>query len=42
MANKRPNRHSNPSKGAVKPNKGRFIFFRKKNRQVKDILRATA
>jgi hypothetical protein len=38
---KRPNRHSNP----VKPNKKqkhRHIFFRHKNRQVREILKVMA
>jgi hypothetical protein len=38
MEDKRPNRHTCPSK--TKRNKGRFLFFRKKNREVREVLRA--
>jgi hypothetical protein len=41
MEVKRPNRGTNPSK-LHKRGQGRFIFFRKKNREVREILKAIA
>ncbi len=39
MEGKRPQRHSNPNKYNRRKGKGKFIFFRKKNREVKEMLK---
>ncbi len=46
MEDKRPNRHSSPSNYAKRIKRGhkhgRFIFCRKKNREVRELLKAMA
>ncbi len=41
MEGKRPLRHSNPSRHNLRnrKGKGKFLFFRKKNREVREMLK---
>lgn len=42
MFGKRPNRHSNPSAQGKKKRKASALYFRKRNRAVREMQRVTA